>query len=225
MPKFTLVSHHLCPYVQRVAISLAEKGVAYDRVYVDLAAKPTWFIEQSPLGKTPLLKVDDAVLFESAVICEYLEDTIAPALHPADPIERARHRGWMEFCSAVLSDIWGFETAQDLAGVQNKAHDLRKRFELLEASLGSSTYFAGERFQLVDAVFGPVFRYFDVFDELADLGIFAATPKVRAWRAALARRPSVGDAVTEDYNSRLRDFLYKKNAYLLKYKSAKDAVA
>lgn len=219
MAKLTLVSHHLCPYVQRVAISLAEKGVAYDRVYVDLAAKPAWFIEQSPLGKTPLLKVDDAVLFESAVICEYLEDTVAPPLHPADPLERARHRGWMEFGSAVLSDIWGLETAQDVAGVQNKTNDLRRRFELIEASLGSIPYFAGERFHLVDAVFGPVFRYFDVFDELADLGIFATTPKVRAWRAALAQRPSVRDAVTSDYDSRLRDFLHKKNAYLLKCKS------
>src|SRR5258708_40372906 len=75
MPHLTLVSHHLCPYVQRVAIALAERGIAAERVYIDLADKPAWFRALSPLGKVPLLKVDDAVLFESAVICEYLEDT------------------------------------------------------------------------------------------------------------------------------------------------------
>jgi glutathione S-transferase len=69
----------------------------------------------------------------------------------------------------------------------------------------------------VDAVFGPVFRYFDVFDELADVGVFATVPKVRAWRAALAQRPSVRDAVTADYGDRLRDFLRNKNAYLPRF--------
>jgi glutathione S-transferase len=217
MASLTLVSHHLCPYVQRVAISLREKGVAFERVYVDLANKPAWFLAQSPLGKTPLLKVDDEVLFESAVICEYLEDTIQPALHPADPVTRARHRGWMEFGSAILNDIWGLETAQDAAGVARKAEDVRKKLEIIEASLGGGPFFAGDAFCLVDAVFGPVFRYFDVFDQLADTGVFATVPRVRAWRTALAARPSVRDAVTADYAERLRQFLRNKNAYLPRF--------
>jgi len=219
MPKLLLVSHHLCPYVQRVAISLMEKGVAFDRAYVDLSAKPAWFVAASPLGKTPLLKVDDDVLFESAVICEYLEDTLTPPLHPHDPLERARHRGWMEFGSAILGDIWGLETSQDAGGVERKSQDIRKKFEWLEAALGAGPYFSGQPFCLVDAVFGPVFRYFDVFDELADLGVFATVPKVRAWRAALAQRPSVRDAVAGDYGERLHRFLQDKNAHLLRMAS------
>lgn len=215
MPKLTLVSHYLCPYVQRAAIALTEKGVAFERVYVDLAAKPAWFVEQSPLGKTPLLQVDDAVLFESAVICEYLEETTPHPLHPSDPIERARHRGWMEFGSAILNDIWGLETATEAAGVERKAGDVRRKLEWLERNLGDGPFFAGTRFHLVDAVFGPVFRYFDVFDEIADLGVFTTVPKVRAWRAALAARPSVRGAVTSDYGKRLREFLHAKNAYIL----------
>src|SRR3954452_11020668 len=79
----TLVSHYLRPYVQRAAIALAEKGVACERIYVDLSNRPAWFTEISPLGKVPLLRVRGHVIFESAVILEYLEDTISPALHPA----------------------------------------------------------------------------------------------------------------------------------------------
>ncbi len=77
-------------------------------------------------------------------------------------------------------------------------------------------FFAGDRFTLVDATFGPIFRYFDVFDTIADTGIFGDTPKLRAWRAALAARPSVRDAVAPDYPQRLRDFLARHDAWLLR---------
>ncbi|HEU4411785.1 MAG TPA: glutathione S-transferase family protein [Polyangiaceae bacterium] len=214
MPTLTLVSHHLCPYVQRVIIALDEKGVAHERVYIDLATKPEWFTAISPRGKVPLLKVDDEVLFESAAICEYIDETAAPRLHPADPVERAQHRGWMEFASVILGDIWGFETATDEDALKRKAGDLRAKFAQLESRLGAGPYFAGGRFHLVDAVFGPVFRYFDVFDTIGDFGVFSDLPKVQAWRAALAARPSVRDAAPPDYPERLRTFLRERNAYL-----------
>ena len=91
---------------------------------------------------------------------------------------------------------------------------MKAKFERIEASLGDGPYFAGERFCLVDAAFGPVFRYFDVFDALIDHDIFSRTPKARAWRRALAARPSVRDAVPADYAHRLRAFLKAHDAYL-----------
>ena len=69
-----LVSHYLCPYVQRAIIALSEKQVPFEKEYIDLGDKPDWFVKKSPLGKTPLLIADDAAIFESAVIVEYLED-------------------------------------------------------------------------------------------------------------------------------------------------------
>lgn len=74
--------------------------------------------------------------------------------------------------------------------------------------------FAGERFSLVDAAFGPVFRYFDVFDGVSGIDFFSATPKVRAWRSALARRPSVQTAVAADYAERLREFVIAQRGVL-----------
>lgn len=212
--RLTLVSHRLCPYVQRAAIVLAEKGVAFDRIDVDLSNKPDWFLRISPLGKTPVLLVDGEAIFESAVICEYLDDTTLPRLHPENPLQRARHRAWMEFGSAVLDTIAGFYNAADDDVLQAKAAELRRRFEQIEAALGEGPYFSGAKFSVVDAVFGPIFRYFDVFDGIADFGIFETTPRVKAWRAVLAARSTVRDAVSPSYSQWLKRFLSKRGSIL-----------
>ncbi len=212
--RLKLISHKLCPYVQRAVIALTEKGVAFERIDVDLANKPDWFLVISPLGKTPVLQVGDTAIFESAVILEYIEETQPHQLHPADPLRRAEHRAWIEFGSAVLSDIAGFYAAADEATFKAKTAQLEQRFARLEARVAAAPWFDGKSFSLVDAVFGPVFRYFDVFDGIADFGIFAGKPKLHRWRKALAARPSVRTAVSVDYPALLRDFLDRRNSWL-----------
>ncbi|MCB4363673.1 glutathione S-transferase family protein [Hydrogenophaga taeniospiralis] len=209
-----LVSHALCPYVQRVAIVLAEKGIPVERRDIDLANKPAWFLDISPLGKTPVLLVDGEPVFESAVICEYLDDTLPPRLHPEDPLQRARDRAWMEFGSAVLNSIAGFYNAADEAALQGRAREIRGRFEQLEHALGAGPFFRGEAFSVVDAVFGPVFRYFDTFDTIAEFGFMEGLPRVMRWRGALAARASVRDAVHPDYPERLMAFLRRRPSAL-----------
>jgi len=212
--RLRLISHKLCPYVQRAVIALAEKGVAFERVDIDLANKPDWFLAISPLGKTPVLQVGDVAIFESAVILEYLEETQLSALHPIDPLRRAEHRAWIEFGSAVLNDIAGFYAAADEATFNAKTAQLEQRFGRLESRVASSPWFDGENFSPVDAVFGPVFRYFDVFDEIADFGILAGKPKLARWRQSLAARPSVRTAVSADYPTLLRNFLDRRGSWL-----------
>jgi glutathione S-transferase len=221
MPKLKLISHKLCPYVQRAVIALTEKGVPFERIDIDLANKPDWFLKISPLGKVPVLVVEteqgEVALFESNVICEYIEETQAGVkLHPSDALKRAEHRAWMEFGSAILGDLWGLETTTDPAVFETKRQALWAKFARVEAALGADPFFAAAQFSLVDAVFAPIFRYFDVFDELAELDIFSDLPKVRAWRAELAKRPSVRTAVGADYPQLLRAFLARHNAHLLK---------
>jgi glutathione S-transferase len=217
-----LISHKLCPYVQRAVIALAEKGVSFERVDIDLAKKPDWFLKISPLGKVPVLVVTgddgkDVALFESNVICEYIEETQAGnKLHPPDALARAQARAWMEFGSAILGDLWGLETTTDAVTFESKRQAIVAKFARVEAALGEGPFFLGQSPGLVDAVFAPIFRYFDVFDGLTDLAVFAETPKVRAWRATLAKRPSVRNAVSPDYPKLLRAFLDRHNAHLLK---------
>jgi glutathione S-transferase len=203
----TLVSHVLCPYVQRAAIVLMEKGIAFERRDVDLKDKPAWFLALSPLGRTPVLQVGDAAIFESAVICEFLDETHAPRMHPAPALERARHRAWMEFGSALLNAIGAFYNAADATALAARQAEIRARLVQLEAALGDGPWFAGPRFGLVDAVFGPAFRYFDVFDTIEDFRLFDGLDKVAAWRDQLSRRESVRRAVRPDYPALLAQFL------------------
>lgn len=216
MPDLKLVSHTLCPYVQRAAIALTEKQVAFERIVVDLGNKPEWFKVISPLGKVPLLLVEDAILFESAAICDYLDETIAPRLHPADPIRRAQHRAWIEFASSVLNDIWGFYVAPNADAFERKTADIAAKFLRLEDELAprEGPYFTGADFSLVDAAFGPVFRYFDVFERHLDPGIFDGKPKLQAWRRALSARESVRNAVSPDYPEMLDAFLRSRGSHL-----------
>src|SRR5262245_19461862 len=87
MPKYQLVSFKTCPWVQRAAIVLREKKIDFEFIHIEPDNRPDWFRAISPHNKVPVLRVDDRVsLFESNAIAEYLDETIAPRLHPEDPI-------------------------------------------------------------------------------------------------------------------------------------------
>lgn len=228
-PHLALVSHALCPYVQRAAIALAEKAVPFDRLSVDLAKRPEWFVRLSPLGRVPLLRVrapggTETVLFESAVILEYLEETQPHPLHPQDPLARARHRAWIEFGSALLGGIARFYNATSEADLEREAQRLREMFSRVAAELGAGPWFAGRDFSLVDAVYGPIFRYFHTFDRIGDFGVLAGCEKLAAWRDRLAARPSIGEAVAPDYPQRLMTFIAARGSALSVRLSGRAAV-
>lgn len=216
--QLTLISHPLCPFVQRAAIVLLEKGVPFERINVDLSNKPDWFLALSPTGKVPLLKIGqsgeaDSVLFESMVICEYLEETAPGApMYPENPILRARQRAWIEFATQTMTDAWQFLHSVDGATADARRSTLRDRLRKLEAELGDGPYFAGIKFGMVDAIYAPLFRYFSIIDPTAARPIFEGLPRIAAWRAALESHPSVINAVASDYHARFRDHLRQHGA-------------
>ncbi len=223
MTTFRLISFKLCPYVQRAAIVLAEKGISFERVDIDLDNKPDWFLALSPLGKVPVLVVESdgrqEVLFESAVIAEYLDETLAPRLHPADPLERARHRAWIEFASATLADLYRFY-AGDRSAFESAAEALDRKMARLEAELGEGPFFAGASFSLVDAAFAPVFREFAAFEAFLDHGLLAGRPRLAAWAAALAERPSVVGAVAADFTPALIDYIETRPGHMAQFRAS-----
>ena len=212
--KYKLVSHHLCPYVQRARIVLAEKSIPYDVELIDLANRPGWFNDISPLGKVPLLMVDGRVLFESAVIVDYLDDVTPNSLYPADHFEKAMSRAWVEFASSILNTIASFYNAPDIDTFENARDLLSERFITLERALGPGPWFNGSDFSPVDAAFGPVFRYFDLFERYVDFSFFDGLPGICTWRANLSGRDSVRLAIVDDFYERLHLFLVGRESVL-----------
>jgi glutathione S-transferase len=223
MHDLELISNILCPYTQRAAIQLAEKGLDVRRTYIDLADKPDWFIQLSPMGKVPVLRVGDTAVFESAVICEYIEETTGDRtpMWPSHALDRARHRAWAEFASAMIGDVFGFYMAPDEEAFERKRSELAGRFARLEAQLARTrTYFEGERFGLVDAAFAPIFRLLETFDQLADFRLLQGLPAAAAYRLSLAARPSVRMVVVPDYGQVFMRYLAGRRSYMAGLASA-----
>ena len=218
--ELTLISHPLCPFVQRAAIILLEKKVPFERTDVDLANKPDWFMAMSPTGKVPLLKVKlpdsaEAILFESTAICEYLNETQdGVSLYSNNAISRAQQRAWVDFGVATLSEAWQFLNAKELAVANDKKAALGDKLQRLENTLEQGPYFSGSAFSMVDAMFAPIFRYFDLLNPDVSQPVFDNLPRVSALRDSLAHRPSVISAVRDDYADRLRLHLVKQQAIL-----------
>ena len=213
MSNFRLISFELCPYVQRSVMTLREKKVAYDIDYIDLSDRPDWFVELSPLGKVPVLEVtrDDGskvVLFESVVINEYLDEVTEGSMLPADPLDRAHSRAWVEFGNAVLSDAFSITSAKDEAALAKVLEKLGKKLDRLEREIGTGPFFLGAEVSLVDAAFTPALQRLSWANEIHPaMAIFEGRPKVARWWSALAARESVRGSAVHDLRERFHNMI------------------
>src|ERR671930_73044 len=179
----TLYDADRCPYCARVRIALAEKGIDYEAVEIDLDDRPSWIYEKNPLGRVPVLEDDTFVLPESAVINEFLEERYPePALWPADAAERALGR-LLVFRFAQLSKPY-YALRRDEDGARER---LDAELAKLSAVLGAQPFLSGRGFGLADVAYVPwIVRARDRLD--VDIGRFAA---LAGWLERLSNRPSI----------------------------------
>jgi len=215
--QLTLISHKLCPYVQRAAITLEELNIDYKRIDIDLNNKPDWFKKLSPTGKVPLLVIDDdTVLFESAVIAEYINDSATNAentLLSSNPLAKAKQRAWIEFASIMLQNIAKLYSANNKTLYLEAFNQLDAKFKVLEQNICSQGYFDTTGFSLVDIAFSPIFRYITVFNNILDRQLFSEYKNVASWSQNLTNRDNVKSAVSTDYEKLLTKFFSKKDSY------------
>ena len=215
---YQLISFVLCPFVQRSVITLKEKRVPFEITYIDLQNPPEWFPAISPMGKVPVLRVDqDRVLFESAVINEYLDETNPPPLHPQDPWRRAHNRAWIEFGSNLIGRQYRMLMAPDEDGFIQERDGLLADLRYVEQQLGEGPFFNGAAFSLTDTAYAPLLMRLDLIERRHPQGLFAQTPKVGAWRDALLARPAVRGSVVTDFQERFNAYFAEQGGYLGKY--------
>ena len=181
----TLYTAERCPYAARARIVLAEKGLDYDAVEIDLDDRPAWLYEKNPLGRVPVYEEDGGfVLPESEVIMEYLEERYPePALWPADPAERALGRLWLQRFDDRLGDAYyavrrGTEGARDA---------LDAELGELDRVLEAQPYLTGREYGLADIGYVPwLLRATERLE--VELEPF---PALASWLERVAARPAV----------------------------------
>jgi stringent starvation protein A len=179
----TLYDAARCPFCARVRIVLAEKGLGYETVEIDLADRPGWLYDLNPTGKVPVLDEDGWILPESSVISEYLNERYPePPLWPDDPGMRAAARLLVFRFDDFSKPYYALRRGEDGA---------RQRFDEELAALGTILeglpWLSGPAFGLADVAFLPwLLRARDL------LGIeLDASPAVVDWVARACERPSV----------------------------------
>lgn len=198
----------LCPFVQRSVIALKHKKVPFEITYVDLENPPEWFDKISPLGQVPLLKVNrETVLFESAVINEFLDEVTGTPLHSRDPLVKARERAWIEFGSELFRENYMMAHAKDAKSFEElKAEFFGDLGRLEKAISEQGPYFRGKEFGLVDAAYAPLFTRLLMTDGLVSDPRWQKLTRLVRWANALEALPEVRGSVVPEFRQLYRDY-------------------
>ncbi|MCP4075375.1 MAG: glutathione S-transferase family protein [Gammaproteobacteria bacterium] len=210
-----LISFKLCPFVQKALLTLLYKGISYNIEYIDLDNPPAWFGDLSPLGKVPVLKVGNQVLFESSVIIEYLDEAYAKPLHPDDLLIKAQNRSWMEFGNECLMNSFNLIIQPDESGFNEQREILFRRMGQLEKQLDGKAFFNGDQISLVDLSFTPFFQRQAFISEISpgliDKKLF---PKVSEWSENLLTMDIVSTSTVPEIKPLYTGMIKKRNGYL-----------
>ncbi len=219
--KYMLCSFKTCPWVQRAAIVLEAKKIKYEITYIEQerSKRPDWFLAISPHAKVPVLVIDGKdSLFESNAIVEYLDETVAPRLHPEDPIARARNRAWTDYLPTFASSVSGSMYADSDSEFDAKVGKIAEPFAKLEDALAkrgnAGPFFNGPRMSLVDAGYAPFLQRYTFMNNLRPVGIIERYPHLAAWRDALLADPAVKASTVPSFESVWQENLIRRNRWL-----------
>jgi glutathione S-transferase len=201
------------PFVRKVRVACAEKGIEYGQEQVSPFAPPDGWRKISPLGKIPALEHDGKIINDSSVICAYLERIHPqPALYPSDPYDYARALWIEEYADGGLFPIAGPKvfmpvalrpvlTRQEPAAAEVEAVEKAVREELaplcayLEEQLGDATYFVGDALTIADIAVATVFVNARHAGFPPDPGAF---PRLARFVERMHTRPSFARCIDEE---------------------------
>jgi glutathione S-transferase len=218
--KYMLVSFKTCPWVQRSAIVLREKNTEFEMRHIESDNRPDWFLAISPHKKVPVLRIDDKLsLFESSAINEYLDETIEPRLHPADPVERALNRAWTDYVPSFASAVTATAYADTEEDYNKAAAGIPVPFERLEKALekGAGPFFNGAKYSLVDAAYAPFLQRYFFLDRIRKLGHIENYPRLKAWSDALMKRASTHSFPAAEFEAMYRDGIKRRNKWVSQF--------
>jgi glutathione S-transferase len=208
-------------------ILLRAKEIEFDVTYINLQDKPDWFLEISPHGKVPVLKVGDEILFESNAIAEYLDEVVEPRLHPEDPLARAKNRAWTDYVptfAGAMSSIHYSKTREEMeAAVADVPEKLAKIEGALEGRGNDGPYFNGPDLALVDAAYAPFLQRHLFVDKVLKNRIIDDYPLTKAWAETLLADERVTKAVPDNFEDEFIASLKRRGCYAAQFYDAEAA--
>ncbi len=197
MESIKIYSSARCPYAQRTRMLMIEKEIPFELTEVDLRNKPDWFLAVSPYGKVPVIVDDGQTIYESAIINEYLDEKyISIPMMPEEPVERAKARIWMDYCtnkyltlSRKLLVDHGNEELQTENKKKMKESLIYIEKECFEKN-ANGPFWLGNKISLVDLHYAPFFERFGAFKELFGVEWPEECIKISNWWSAIQKRDS-----------------------------------
>lgn len=205
-----VIGNGLSPFVRKVRVTLAEKGLSYDHEPLIPFGVPEEYKQKHPLGKIPTLVDGERVIPDSSAILAYLDSVHPePSLYPADPYERSRAIWLEEFADAGLTakgllvpfqqnviNALFFKQEADQALIREALQEsLPPLFDYLEREIGDAEWLVGGRFSVADVATGSVFVNFAHGGGEVDAGRW---PQLSAYLARVHARPSFKGLIEED---------------------------
>jgi glutathione S-transferase len=197
MAEIEIISSSSCPFAQRTRMALMEKGIDFELTEISLDAKPDWFLEISPYGKVPVIRHNGTVIYESAVINEYLEEVFPDhPLLPADPVRRAQARIWIDFANVRFTPhVYKLMLTQDAEGQEFQKRKLTEALHAMEfdglRQLSDGPFWLGTDLSLVDLTFLPHLQRFVALKHYRDFDVPEDHTRLRAWMTLMETRPAV----------------------------------
>jgi glutathione S-transferase len=212
----TLYGFRICPYVEKVRILLNEKNIHAERVDVDIRNKPDWFLKISPLGKVPVLLVDNVLLFESAVINDFL-DNLSPinSLYPADNIKKHLNKSWIEWGSTLILAAYEMTLAKEHDVFLEKKHLVEQKLATLQEQVKNTPFFNGEHFSMIDLTYAPLFKRFDCLFRIYSIDLLAKFPTLQLWSDNVLKRPRVKAGFINNFDEEWGFLLNLKGSCLI----------
>lgn len=219
MTAYRLVSFKACPWVQRAAIVLREKGVEFEFVHIESGARPDWLKPISPHGKVPVLQIDEsAALFESNAIAEYLDEAIAPRLAPEDLVARAINRAWTDYVPTFSAALGAFTGAVNEEALARAHEGLVPIFARIEQALVKQSpdgpFFNGADYALVDAGYAPFLQRYQIGAELAADTLIRDYPRLSHWADALVARATTHTFPPEEFRTLYLQGVQRRGGFL-----------
>ncbi|MBF0455812.1 MAG: glutathione S-transferase family protein [Magnetococcales bacterium] len=199
--RLELIYFKACPFAQRTLIVLNRLGLEFTKTLINPMDKPAWMMEVSPMGQIPLLRVGEStVLFDSSVICEYLNERASGGLLPDNPLTRATYRGLIEFAGECQMNFAGLIAAPNQEAFNQTRDGVLKKLRWLETLVDEQgPLFSGSALSLVDVAYAPLFLRMQHLYGVTPFYQPEEFPRLSRWRDRVLAEQSVQESVDGDF--------------------------